>query len=380
MLTSMIVDDERLSIRRLKEILVSFGNVEVIGTYTDGFSALEAISNEQPNLLFLDINLPGELGIDIAKKVKNEYPDVQIIFVTAHEEYALKAFEIGVLDYVLKPYDIDRIRQVLNKIDVTEIPKKDEFTIHAFKYFHIKMNGKEIKNIKWRTSKSRELFIYLVQHSEEIIRKDVLLDIFWPDTEVKSAYDNLYTTIYQLRKTLDDIGLNLKIINSNHGYEVVFNDVKYDVIEWMRLIHVIEREFFRLKDSDFELILENYAELKALYKGHYLSEESSLWKENLKEQYMIMFFSISQQVINELERRELYTDAVLNTLHLQKLYPYVDYSYFMLMRLYGRVGDRYNVERHYESLKNMLESEFGTLPNKVIKEWYKNWITNQYTT
>lgn len=378
MLKVVIVDDEELSLFRLKDILNHIGNVEVIGTYTNGAQAVEAIAEVKPNLIFLDINLPGEFGIEIAQKVQMMDKDIQIVFVTAHEKYALKAFEIGVLDYVLKPYNKKRIKQVINKVEVSVKVNKNEFTIHAFKYFHIKLNGTEIKNIKWRTAKSRELLSYLIQHSEGIIRKDILIEIFWPEVGLKSAYDNLYTTIYQLRKVITDLGMDLKILNATHGYEIEFSEVKYDVKEWMSILKEIELNLWDLTDNSFYKVMEQYSKLKTFYKGHYLAEESCLWKENLQEQYMIMFFSVSQKVIEALEERELYAEAILNALHLQRLYPYQDYSYFLLMRLYGSVGDRYNVERHYENLKEMLENEFGTTPNNQIKEWYKEWISAQY--
>ena len=72
------------------------------------------------------------------------------------------------------------------------------------------------------------------------------------------------------------------------------------------------------------------------------------------------------------------TNAILLSLDIQKLYPYMDYSYFSLMKLYSEYGDMENVERQYMKLKTMLYDEFNTEPNEAIKMWYQNWIKMQY--
>lgn len=379
MLKVIIVDDEKLAIQRLEAILNSTKIVEVIGTYQNGYDALHTIEKFQPDIIFLDIEMPEISGIEMAIKIMENNEDSRIVFVTAYEQYALKAFKIGVIDYILKPYDKERVLQLIQRFNKlrSQEPSNDQYMIHAFNYFHIKKNGVELKDVKWRTSKARELFIYLVQHSDAIVRKDILVELFWSDIGVDNAYDNLYTCIYQIRKTIEDMGINIKVINATHGYEIEFNDVKYDVIEWKKAIE--ELDYQLTQDNDLRKTLNAYKKVMHYYKGHYLEEESNVWKENMKEQFKVIFLSKSQTIIDLLQESEEYTEALLITLHIQKIYPYLDYSYFTLMQLYSKLGDRYNVEKQYNKLKQNLEDEFGTKPNKTIRNWYQEWIEMQHS-
>ena len=379
MLRAIIVDDEKLAIDHLERLLVNTGKVEVTHTYLDPTDAVKDIPALEPHIVFLDIDMPEMTGIDLAERIIESSPEIRIVLVTAHDRYGPKAFELGVTDYILKPYHRERIEKVVNKLHhVIKPAQRQGFMIHAFKYFHIKKDGEEIKNIKWRTAKGRELFAYLVQHSDEIVRKDVLIDLFWADVNVKNAFDNLYTTVYQLRKTLDGLDIGVRIENSIHGYKIDFNHVKYDVTEWEHtvddVIHYMEDQF-----PDIRKIMRAYNKALNLYKGHYLDEESNVWKENIKEQYMIKFLFLSKQVIRLLREHGQRKEAILICLHLEKLYPHIHYPYFTLMQLYSEMGDRVMVEKHYMALKEMLETEFGIAPEQEIRDWYERWISVQYS-
>lgn len=376
MIKAIIVDDEKWALHHLENILEATGVVDVT-SYLDAQLAFKKIKEAEPDVIFLDISMPEYSGIELASEIMMLNKDSKIIFITAYEQHAVKAFELGATDYVLKPYSKKRIHNIVHKInDLKRLPN-DQYTIHAFNHFHIKKNGKEIKNIKWRTSKGRELLAYLVQHSEDVVRKDILADLFWPEHNTKNAYDNLYTTIYQLRKTLESLDVDIQIINSQHGYEVTFHTVKYDVLEWDKVMQELNK-LIEEKDKNMDSILKKYKEALSYYKGHYLAEESNVWKENLKEQYMISFFFVSKKVIELLRENEQRSEAILLTLHIRKLYPHLDFSYFTLMQLYSEIGDRHRVESHYLALKKMLDKEFGAVPDHGITKWYKDWMMNQY--
>lgn len=318
----VIVDDEKLASQHLEDILKTVDHIEIIGKFNNSVEALEEIKKLRPNLLFLDIEMPEMNGIELAKKIREFDTGCYIVFVTAYEKYAIKAFELGVKDYIMKPFTVERVQQLMERLgpppkkitDVEEI--KDEHSVHAFKHFHFRKNNKELKNVKWRTSKARELFIYLVQNSKEVVRKDILVELLWPELDMESAFDNLYTSIYYIRKTLRDANINISINNTLHGYEIDFNDVKYDVFEWE--VKVDELENLMMHNSDTSEIMASYNNLMRLYPGHYLEEEPFIWKENIQEQLRIKFLSISRIIISYLKDKEKYIDAILVSLHLQK--------------------------------------------------------------
>lgn len=142
MLRTIIVDDEKLSIEYLEHLLKDINSVEVVEKYTDGHVVLEEFERKRPELVFLDISMPGVSGIEIAKKIKSILPECKIVFVTAYKKYALKAFEMGVTDYIVKPYKKARIQQLMDRI-IEQNKKTDEYVVCTFKYFHFKKMGKK---------------------------------------------------------------------------------------------------------------------------------------------------------------------------------------------------------------------------------------------
>lgn len=110
MLTVLIVDDELLARQRLEDLLAQEDDVTIVGIVDNGRKAVEAIRQHQPDLVFLDIQMPGLTGVDVVQEVGPEQMPV-VIFVTAYDQYALKAFDLAALDYLLKPFDDERFEQ-----------------------------------------------------------------------------------------------------------------------------------------------------------------------------------------------------------------------------------------------------------------------------
>ena len=110
---TLVIDDERLAREELKSVLSEILEINVIGEAQNGDEALKLIKSETPDLIFLDINMPEMNGFEMLKKL-DEIP--KVIFVTAYDEYALKAFEVNALDYLLKPIDPERLAEAIEKL------------------------------------------------------------------------------------------------------------------------------------------------------------------------------------------------------------------------------------------------------------------------
>jgi len=109
---ALVVDDEPMARDRVLSLLQHEDDVEVVGECGDGTQAVSAIHNQAPDLVFLDVQMPGHNGFEVIEAVgADRMPTV--IFVTAYDEYALKAFEVHALDYLLKPFGRDRFQQTL---------------------------------------------------------------------------------------------------------------------------------------------------------------------------------------------------------------------------------------------------------------------------
>jgi len=110
---TLLIDDERLAREELKSLLKEYHEIEIIDEAKNGEEGIQKIKELKPDLIFLDINMPGINGFDMIKQLE-EIP--RVIFVTAYDEYALKAFEVNAMDYILKPVDPERLREAIQKL------------------------------------------------------------------------------------------------------------------------------------------------------------------------------------------------------------------------------------------------------------------------
>lgn len=110
---TLIIDDERLARKELIGLLDEYNDIEVAGECSNANEAIEAIKKENPDLIFLDVQMPGMNGFELLKQL-DEVP--QVIFVTAFDEFAMKAFEVNALDYLLKPVDPNRLKEAVDKV------------------------------------------------------------------------------------------------------------------------------------------------------------------------------------------------------------------------------------------------------------------------
>jgi two-component system LytT family response regulator len=123
---AIIVDDERLARNELKRLLENFPHIEVIAEAANTDEASALLETMQPDVLFLDIQMPGKTGFEWLESWEGYLPEV--IFTTAFDEYALKAFEVNALDYVLKPIELSRLSESIQKLDKRQIQQTRSMT------------------------------------------------------------------------------------------------------------------------------------------------------------------------------------------------------------------------------------------------------------
>src|SRR3974390_3436038 len=130
-LSALIIDDEQLARDELKYLLDSVGDVDVVGQGANGIEAVELIEEHHPDLVFLDVQMPGLDGFAVIKRLKersdakarmrpgnDEEPLPQIVFATAYDQYAVRAFDVNAVDYLLKPFDRTRVEQAVERARV----------------------------------------------------------------------------------------------------------------------------------------------------------------------------------------------------------------------------------------------------------------------
>lgn len=120
MIRTLLIDDEQPARERLKQLLTAHADVEVVGEAGDGVEAAEKIAALAPDLILLDIQMPGASGLDVAASLGHPRPAV--IFCTAFDQYAVDAFELSALDYLLKPVNRARLAAALDKVRAAGAP------------------------------------------------------------------------------------------------------------------------------------------------------------------------------------------------------------------------------------------------------------------
>jgi two-component system LytT family response regulator/two-component system response regulator LytT len=118
-LTALIIDDEPLARQELQYLLEHAGGVEVLAQGTNGIEAVDLIRTHKPDVVFLDVQMPGLDGFGVLKKLLDrKVPMPQVVFATAFNQYAVRAFEVNAVDYLLKPFDRKRVMQTIEKAQV----------------------------------------------------------------------------------------------------------------------------------------------------------------------------------------------------------------------------------------------------------------------
>jgi DNA-binding LytR/AlgR family response regulator len=114
-LRALIVDDERLAREELAYLLERRGDVDVVGQAASGVEALGLFEDLEPHVVFLDVQMPGMTGFEVARQLVQRQVPVEIVFVTAFDHYAIEAFQVNAVDYLLKPVDPTRLEQALQR-------------------------------------------------------------------------------------------------------------------------------------------------------------------------------------------------------------------------------------------------------------------------
>jgi two-component system LytT family response regulator len=145
-LKAIIVDDERLARVNLKKLMESHTEIEIVGEAGSCDSAIELINLHKPQLIFLDIQLSGETGFDLLELIDNS---IKIVFVTAYDEYAIRAFEVNAIDYLLKPVNPERLKLAIERVISREKTQKSETRNYEYSdSIYVRLNNYSSRFIK----------------------------------------------------------------------------------------------------------------------------------------------------------------------------------------------------------------------------------------
>lgn len=196
----LLVDDEELQLLRLKNVVSKIMPNEELLCYTNPKEALDSTINEEIGIAFLDIEMPLFSGIDLAKKLKKNNPQVNVIFVTAYDNYALDAYKIHASGYITKPVNETKVKEELDGLRYqVDLKPTKLLQVKCFGNFEVFKNGVPLR---FHRQKSKELFAYLIDREGSSVNMNELNAILWEEDH--NSY--LRNLIADIQKTLSEVG------------------------------------------------------------------------------------------------------------------------------------------------------------------------------
>jgi len=378
---ALLVDDERLALQRMEWLIKQHAGSELewSGAFLDPYEALEAAQEELPDIAFLDIELPEMNGFELAERLLLIRPKIRIVFVTAYQDYAIKAFDINALDYLLKPVAADRLLLTIQRARESivplklEAPSNEPATLCCFSSLSYRDRAGQVQTFTWKTLKAEELFAYLVHRRGITVNKQELLDLLWPDyDDAKKATAQLHTAIYQIRKVIESANLDLQITYKDGGYRLTLGSLVLDTELWES--HV--RELPMLTADTLALHLRVCME----QGGDYLSEHRYSWAEWERDRVRLVWLRQAKLIADWHYLNGQYSDAA--TIYQQMLdrAPDMEDGYFGLMKTNAALNYSSEVMKLYATVTGRLQDAFNVAPSRDLTEWYAEWKRHAMTS
>ena len=372
MIRAILVDDEKMSLELLERKLLEVGGVEVIKTFTNAKSLINELAELDFQVAFLDIEMPGLTGLDLAEIIQDWNNRIHIVFVTAFNDYAVQAFELDSIDYLLKPVSTKRLGKTIARIQssfqshqVNSITKtkNSSLRIICFSEFAVFYSGEPIR---WKTAKVKELFAFFITNLHTYMNRDIIINSLWPDLDYHKAKILLHTTISHLRKTLNSLGFNEALKFSNQSYMLEMDNFYWDVMEVEQSIHKLD---------DIAHNLEEIEHAIQLYTGMYMERNGYEWAEKKRQ-------SINQSILllfqNMIDYYAANSDSykLIQYLQLFLIYnPYSEHAIKLLMLQFMKLGNRGEAVRIYQEFASLLQEELGISPDKSTVSLYESIIS-----
>lgn len=357
-----IVDDEQPSLDELSWRLRKYPDIEIAGTFTEPGAALTAASESRPDAAFLDIDMPGLSGLELALKIQAQCPGIIVIFVTAHAQYALDAYKSYPLDFLLKPVKearldetIEHLRaqhKLLNRASAPE----GRIKVRCFGAFELLA----AEEVKWETRRVRELFLYLIDLRGTAPVKDEMLRALFDDQDGKSTAVNLRMTIYRLRGLLCALDAEGQSLKMGDDYRLT---VAPDVCDYT--------DFMAFAQGNPVISAKNAVEAARalnLCGGPYLAGEGCEWALESAREVEAEYerIALGLAACHRLAGRIPEAEGILNALLTQN--PLSAEGYAALLDLYMEGGNHAAYCERYEQYVRMLKKEYRLKPEAKYRE------------
>ncbi len=364
---ALIVEDELPALRLMKSLVEKNKNLEAAGAFDDVSDALEAVKEKKPDVVFTDIKMPEMDGLTLVKKIHQIDSGIQIVFVTAHEQYAVNAFRLEATDYLLKPVTAEELDITVNRLMRHYLQhriKPRDLRMRALVFGRLCVYGDKAESeIHWPTAKTKELFASFVLRPQEPKEKWALCERLWPDSEPHKAEHNLYSTINRLKTAFKNNGITAKIICKNGCYHLGTKDLSCDL--W---------EFYAFFAENPVIHAENVGRLTQvldLYQGNLFETENYPWcLDERQAVYQKYLWGIKQTGLYFF-RQKAFEQASRFFSRLCSLAPCDEEAAVLSMKVSCERGDKEKLIAGFRRLEAALKKELQISPSAETQQIYQ---------
>ncbi|MDK2807667.1 MAG: two-component system, LytTR family, response regulator [Clostridiales bacterium] len=323
--------------------------------------ALESAYTTRYDAAFLDIQMPGMTGLELAEQLSVHQKQMEIIFITAYNHYATEAFEVNAIDYILKPIRIKRFEKAMERLfDKRQEEPIESKTLKIKAFGTLKLYYGE-KEIRWNRPKTQELFSFLFLNRNQSVHKDTICEALWPQMESQKTLSNLQVTMHRLRKDLACFeSEQIQIEYYNHYYTM-----------WMTKGEIDVEQFLEAIQSEDKVLLE---QAFSLYTGDLFEKEGALWslskRETLRKEYERVLLRLLVCYMED-KNYELVLERV-------RAYQKIGYPTEAISQLYLEAAcltqSRDMFQESFELLKLWYEKELDLkIPRNLVNQYHKQW-------
>jgi len=251
---AIIVDDEPLMVRKFVCLASGIPDLNVVGQFTDAAEALDFACDHEIEVAFLDVEMPGMGGMELARRLREVRDDIMIVPITAYEGYIFEANQIGVDYYVVKPYAAAVLEEMMERLRLIAGRQGKDVYIQTFGRFLVKKDGKPVP----LSGKAKEILALVVTRRGREISSEEIYRTIWEDRPCDNASMGVYyNAVRRLRDALSKAGLSDLLFSTTRGQMVNTDLFDCDFYEW--------------KDRTMDV--------RSQFEGEFLSEYS--WGEYL---------------------------------------------------------------------------------------------------
>lgn len=356
------IDDELKAINRFQRLVQKEPRIITSAVFTNTNEALEYCRLNKVDIAFLDIDMPKISGLELAELIQKDNPRVDIVFITAYDQYALDAFRVHAFDYLLKPIGSEDLQRLIDSLDLKKNHVPDpspvrKLRIQCFGAFNCYVNCNSSEYIRWRTSKTEELFALLLHYNGIAISKELIIDKLWPDTTLDKASNYFRVTCTYLRKNLEDNGFPDMLKRDRDNYSLKTERIDCDIHKFQ----------LKIKPGIDLLSYEELEETALLYSAPCFVDKAYEWSAKFNQWLENEYIRILYKLADEDERQCNY-EKVCERMKLVSLHDaFDDEAMIRFIASKLKLGDSASATIAYQRYKDYIWKELGINPSEKLQ-------------